>query len=337
MDYREYLMMIRINFKIGFFPHHCKHCSCSQWGKVQFSFININFKCHFVVTHVKIEKYKPKYLLIAFSRLVLQVLVQNQQPMLINSSSGGGQLLLTQNNGQTYVMSPSQGLQQGQTFLVAQSPQQQGTNTKTIIILHQQGQKMGTPGQPMMVQLPRSAIQGGASGLQGLMLSQGAGGQMTVSLPGCNPIIARPMDPSNGSAQQIVKAVAAQQPNIVKAIVSTAVASSTTTSQPPPLVSSSTSATAVTTSVVTPTVATPAPQPTVTLPVSPYICEWRGCMRFVKILLSFCCSLDNIKSFDDDNCSQDLTLFLWVFKINLRINNYYLLKILCLNIFLHEF
>jgi hypothetical protein len=210
------------------------------------------------------------------------MLVQNQQPMLINSSGGGQQLLLTQNNGQTYVMAPSQGMSQGQTFLVAQSPQQQGTNTKTIIILHQQGQKMGTPGQPMMVQLPRSAIQGGASGLQGLMLSQGAGGQMTVSLPGCNPIIARPMDPSNGSAQQIVKAVAAQ-PTMVKTIVSTAIASST--SQPPPLVSSSTSATAVTTTVLTPTVATTAPQPVVSVPVSPYVCEWRGCMRFVSIFL----------------------------------------------------
>lgn len=203
------------------------------------------------------------------------MLVQNQQPMIINSGGGGGQLLLTQNNGQTYVMAPSQGLSQGQTFLVAQSPQQQGTNTKTIIILHQQGQKMGTPGQPMMVQLPRSAIQGGASGLQGLMLSQGAGGQMTVSLPGCNPIIARPMDPSNGSAQQIVKAVTGQ-PTIMKAIVSTAAAATTTSTQPPPLVSSSTGATAVTTSVATAT-----PQPVVSLPVSPYICEWRGCMRLV--------------------------------------------------------
>jgi len=196
--------------------------------------------------------------------------MQNQQPMLINSSGGSGQLLLTQNNGQTYVVAPSQGLQQGQTFLVAQSPQQQGTNAKTIIILHQQGQKVNTTGQPMMVQLPRSAIQGGASGLQGLMLSQGAGGQMTVSLPGCNPIIARPIDSSNGGGQQILKAVTTT--TMAKPITTF---QSTTVSQPV----SATSPGPMTITTTAPSTSTPTP--VVTVPVSPYVCEWRGCMRLV--------------------------------------------------------
>ncbi|XP_059480726.1 AT-rich interactive domain-containing protein 2 isoform X10 [Neocloeon triangulifer] len=201
------------------------------------------------------------------------MLVQNQQPMLINSTVGGGQqLLLTQNNGQTYVVAPSQGLSQGQTFLLAQN-QQQGSNQKTIIILHQQGQKVGTPGQPMMVQLPRSAIQGGASGLQNLMFTQGSGGQMTVTLPGCNPIIARPVDPANGGAQQVIKVVTPARP-------ATPASTSATVTTSAGVTANSTSASSTPTSTTT-TTATPAPI-TVTLPVSPFVCEWRGCMRIFK-------------------------------------------------------
>ncbi|XP_065347781.1 AT-rich interactive domain-containing protein 2 isoform X7 [Cloeon dipterum] len=217
-----------------------------------------------------------------------QVIVQNQQPMLINSTAGGGQqLLLTQNNGQTFVVGAPQGLTQGQTFLLAPPSQQQGSNQKTIIILHQQGQKMGTPGQPMMVQLPRSAIQGGASGLQSLMLTQGAGGQMTVSLPGCSPIIARPVDASNSGAQQLLKVVAPTQvqrpPASVASTLSAAVATSTAS---PPVNSTSPGPSATTTTTAgapTSTTSTTTPaQPVPTVPVSPYVCEWRGCMRIFK-------------------------------------------------------
>ncbi|CAB3363154.1 Hypothetical predicted protein [Cloeon dipterum] len=217
-----------------------------------------------------------------------QVIVQNQQPMLINSTAGGGQqLLLTQNNGQTFVVGAPQGLTQGQTFLLAPPSQQQGSNQKTIIILHQQGQKMGTPGQPMMVQLPRSAIQGGASGLQSLMLTQGAGGQMTVSLPGCSPIIARPVDASNSGAQQLLKVVAPAQvqrpPASVASTLSAAVATSTAS---PPVNSTSPGPSATTTTTAgapTSTTSTTTPaQPVPTVPVSPYVCEWRGCMRIFK-------------------------------------------------------
>lgn len=94
-------------------------------------------------------------------------------PQLVSNAGQGGQYILQTTGGQqgTYIVAQSQTAVvhgQPQTVLVAQTPQQQGTGTKTIIILQQQPnaathhQKvMVTPqGQQVVVtQMPRPIMQ----------------------------------------------------------------------------------------------------------------------------------------------------------------------------------
>jgi AT-rich interactive domain-containing protein 2 len=256
-----------------------------------------------------------------------QVLVQNSQvlvssgqmvsqPMFVSAQSGGSQFIVTQAmqgsvvsaSGQSYVISQSQGLQgQQPTVLVTQTPQQQGTNAKTIIILHQQGagQKLVTPqGQQVMVQLPRSAVQGGNTTLQGLTLSQGAGGQVTVTLPGNVPVMARTIMTTSGATfvQQSLTRTLAPAGTMTKPVQTTTQAvitnqvkkafpsatpvcaaqannrPSMVSPTPPrpstPRTLASEAENKVSNGPTTTTASNPKPPET-----SPFLCEWRGCMR----------------------------------------------------------
>jgi AT-rich interactive domain-containing protein 2 len=279
-----------------------------------------------------------------------QVLVQNPQmlvstaqmmtqgPMLMTTQSGTGQFIVTQAlqgslgaPGQAYVVAQSQGLVQGQapTVLVTQTPQQQGTNAKTIIILHQQaGQKLPTQGQQVMVQLPRSAVHGAGTTLQGMTLSQGAGGQVTVSLPGGMPVVTRAIPTtSNTTIMQAPRIIApanvinkpasiatsaivqnpAKKPaqsTVTTNTTATSTQSKSQTSQtapgpapPKPVITKTTegestkasdkpvSAGGGTTHSAQQSQRPPAPE------VSPFLCEWRGCMRqvlYFNILVQHC-------------------------------------------------
>lgn len=258
-----------------------------------------------------------------------QVLVQNSQvlvssgqvvsqPMFVSAQSGGGsQFIVTQAlqgsvvsaSGQSYVIAQPQGMVQGQqpTVLVTQTPQQQGTNAKTIIILHQQagGQKLMTnQGQQVMVQLPRSAVQGGNiqgitvqggnATLQGMTLSPG--GQVTLA----GNMVARTVVTTTSGATLMQQAISrtlapaavvtttlAQAGVVKKTVPTTVVAQAnkpsvvTTVPQRPSTPRTPASDASDTKPATTTTVVTSSNSNTNTKPpeTSPFLCEWRGCMR----------------------------------------------------------
>ncbi|GLG96122.1 Uncharacterized protein GBIM_02941 [Gryllus bimaculatus] len=106
-------------------------------------------------------------------QFILSQAPQGQVQLVASGSQGGQYIVSTSGGGQTHyvVAQPQTALVQGQTqtVLVAQTPQQQGTGTKTIIILQPQSSAAAThhqkvvvtpQGQPVVVtQVPRPILQ----------------------------------------------------------------------------------------------------------------------------------------------------------------------------------
>ncbi|XP_029164513.1 LOW QUALITY PROTEIN: AT-rich interactive domain-containing protein 2 [Nylanderia fulva] len=252
---------------------------------------------------------------------------QPTQPQVLLQQSAGGQLQYVVSGGvpgQNYVLAqPQTALVQGQaqTVLVAQTTQQQGTGTKTIIILQPQAAAQPTPqkmvavtpqGQQVVVtQVPRPILQSPALGNIPPPLVP-----TSATIPQASIIVNSSVAQTNPNTVTVtIPAMAQQTP--VSTSVPSRVVTPTPASTPPPTrpttphqAAATHGVTAVKPSPATKIVKTvssststepeskpstsqqqqPTPQPspqeskTITIKIDPnaYLCEWRGCLRQFK-------------------------------------------------------
>lgn len=194
------------------------------------------------------------------------------QVQLVASSSQPGQYVLSTSNtqGQTHYMvaQPQTALVQGQTqtVLVAQTPQQQGTASKTIIIL----QPQSNPNQTQKVVVTPQGQQVVVTQVQRPLLQQ-----PTVSNNNIPALVS--------TAQTVI-----QNSNSVIKTTSTTTASNGKVivqkverlSRPgTPVTPNSESNSGKTTPIASTSQLSPTPQRDYT---NPFICEWRGCTRYIK-------------------------------------------------------
>lgn len=242
------------------------------------------------------------------------------QPQVLLQQSAGGQLQYVVSGGvpgQNYVLAqPQTALVQGQaqTVLVAQTTQQQGTGTKTIIILQPQAAAQPTPqkmvavtpqGQQVVVtQVPRPILQSPALGNIPPPLVP-----TSATIPQTSIIVNSSVAQANPNTVTVtIPAMAQQTP--VSTSVPSRVVTPTPASTPPPTrpttphqaaathgvpvkppptkivktVSSSTSTepeSKPSTSQQQQTIPQPLENKTITIKIDPnaYLCEWRGCLR----------------------------------------------------------
>ncbi|XP_071644760.1 uncharacterized protein Bap170 isoform X5 [Temnothorax longispinosus] len=250
------------------------------------------------------------------------------QPQVLLQQSAGGQLQYVVSGGvpgQNYVLAqPQTALVQGQaqTVLVAQTTQQQGTATKTIIILQPQAAAQPTPqkmvavtpqGQQVVVtQVPRPILQSPALGNIPPPLVP-----TSATIPQASIIVNSSVAQTNSNTVTVtIPAMAQQTP--VSTSVPSRVVTPTPASTPPPTrpttphqAAATHGVSAVKPSPVTKVVKTVSsststepeskpstsqqqqqhqtPQPlqeskTITIKIDPnaYLCEWRGCLRQFK-------------------------------------------------------
>ncbi|XP_018367646.1 PREDICTED: AT-rich interactive domain-containing protein 2 isoform X5 [Trachymyrmex cornetzi] len=250
-----------------------------------------------------------------------------QQPQVLLQQSAGGQLQYVVSGGvpgQNYVLAqPQTALVQGQaqTVLVAQTTQQQGTGTKTIIILQPQATAQPTPqkmvavtpqGQQVVVtQVPRPILQSPALGNIPPPLVP-----TSATIPQASIIVNSSVAQTNPNTVTVtIPAMAQQTP--VSTSVPSRVVTPTPASTPPPTrpttphqaaathgVSTvkSSPATKIMKTVSSSTSTEPESKPstsqqqqqqtpqlmqenkTITIKIDPnaYLCEWRGCLRQFK-------------------------------------------------------
>jgi len=249
----------------------------------------------------------------------------SQQPQVLLQQSAGGQLQYVVSGGvpgQNYVLAqPQTALVQGQaqTVLVAQTTQQQGTGTKTIIILQPQATAQPTPqkmvamtpqGQQVVVtQVPRPILQSPALGNIPPPLVP-----TSATIPQASIIVNSSVAQTNPNTVTVtIPAMAQQTP--VSTSVPSRVVTPTPASTPPPTrpttphqaaathgVSTvkSSPATKIVKTVSSSTSTEPESKPstsqqqqqqqtpqlmqenkTITIKIDPnaYLCEWRGCLR----------------------------------------------------------
>jgi len=242
------------------------------------------------------------------------------QPQVLLQQSAGGQLQYVVSGGvpgQNYVLAqPQTALVQGQaqTVLVAQTTQQQGTGTKTIIILQPQAATQPTPqkmvavtpqGQQVVVtQVPRPILQSPALGNipPPLVPTSATIPQTSIIV---NSSVAQTGNPSTVTVT--IPAMAQQTP--VSTSVPSRVVTPTPASTPPPTrpttphqaaathgvsAAKPLSATKMVKTVSSSTSTEPESKPstsqqqsssqenkTITIKIDPnaYLCEWRGCLR----------------------------------------------------------
>ncbi|KYM81304.1 AT-rich interactive domain-containing protein 2 [Atta colombica] len=252
----------------------------------------------------------------------------SQQPQVLLQQSAGGQLQYVVSGGvpgQNYVLAqPQTALVQGQaqTVLVAQTTQQQGTGTKTIIILQPQATAQPTPqkmvamtpqGQQVVVtQVPRPILQSPALGNIPPPLVP-----TSATIPQASIIVNSSIAQTNPNTVTVtIPAMAQQTP--VSTSVPSRVVTPTPASTPPPTrpttphqaaathgVSTvkSSPATKIVKTVSSSTSTEPESKPstsqqqqqqqtpqlmqenkTITIKIDPnaYLCEWRGCLRQFK-------------------------------------------------------
>ncbi|XP_011052557.1 PREDICTED: AT-rich interactive domain-containing protein 2 isoform X5 [Acromyrmex echinatior] len=252
----------------------------------------------------------------------------SQQPQVLLQQSAGGQLQYVVSGGvpgQNYVLAqPQTALVQGQaqTVLVAQTTQQQGTGTKTIIILQPQATAQPTPqkmvavtpqGQQVVVtQVPRPILQSPALGNIPPPLVP-----TSATIPQASIIVNSSVAQTNPNTVTVtIPAMAQQTP--VSTSVPSRVVTPTPASTPPPTrpttphqaaathgVSTvkSSPATKIVKTVSSSTSTEPESKPstsqqqqqqqtpqlmqenkTITIKIDPnaYLCEWRGCLRQFK-------------------------------------------------------
>ncbi|XP_024887562.1 AT-rich interactive domain-containing protein 2-like isoform X2 [Temnothorax curvispinosus] len=250
------------------------------------------------------------------------------QPQVLLQQSAGGQLQYVVSGGvpgQNYVLAqPQTALVQGQaqTVLVAQTTQQQGTATKTIIILQPQAAAQPTPqkmvavtpqGQQVVVtQVPRPILQSPALGNIPPPLVP-----TSATIPQASIIVNSSVAQTNSNTVTVtIPAMAQQTP--VSTSVPSRVVTPTPASTPPPTrpttphqAAATHGVSAIKPSPVTKIVKTVSsststepeskpstsqqqqqhqtPQPlqeskTITIKIDPnaYLCEWRGCLRQFK-------------------------------------------------------
>ncbi|KAG5322670.1 ARID2 protein, partial [Pseudoatta argentina] len=252
----------------------------------------------------------------------------SQQPQVLLQQSAGGQLQYVVSGGvpgQNYVLAqPQTALVQGQaqTVLVAQTTQQQGTGTKTIIILQPQATAQPTPqkmvavtpqGQQVVVtQVPRPILQSPALGNIPPPLVP-----TSATIPQASIIVNSSVAQTNPNTVTVtIPAMAQQTP--VSTSVPSRVVTPTPASTPPPTrpttphqaaathgVSTvkASPATKIVKTVSSSTSTEPESKPstsqqqqqqqtpqlmqenkTITIKIDPnaYLCEWRGCLRQFK-------------------------------------------------------
>ncbi|XP_077254908.1 brahma associated protein 170kD isoform X3 [Temnothorax americanus] len=250
------------------------------------------------------------------------------QPQVLLQQSAGGQLQYVVSGGvpgQNYVLAqPQTALVQGQaqTVLVAQTTQQQGTATKTIIILQPQAAAQPTPqkmvavtpqGQQVVVtQVPRPILQSPALGNIPPPLVP-----TSATIPQASIIVNSSVAQTNSNTVTVTIPAMAQQTPLSTSVPSRVVTPTPASTPPPtrPTTPHQAAAThgvsAVKPSPVTKVVKTVSsststepeskpstsqqqqqhqtPQPlleskTITIKIDPnaYLCEWRGCLRQFK-------------------------------------------------------
>ncbi|XP_071559642.1 uncharacterized protein Bap170 isoform X4 [Temnothorax nylanderi] len=248
------------------------------------------------------------------------------QPQVLLQQSAGGQLQYVVSGGvpgQNYVLAqPQTALVQGQaqTVLVAQTTQQQGTATKTIIILQPQAAAQPTPqkmvamtpqGQQVVVtQVPRPILQSPALGNIPPPLVP-----TSATIPQASIIVNSSVAQTNSNTVTVTIPAMAQQTPVSTSVPSRVVTPTPASTPPPtrPTTPHQAAAThglsAVKPSPVTKVVKTVSsststepeskpstsqqqhqtPQPlqeskTITIKIDPnaYLCEWRGCLRQFK-------------------------------------------------------
>ncbi|XP_019890083.1 AT-rich interactive domain-containing protein 2 isoform X4 [Ooceraea biroi] len=243
------------------------------------------------------------------------------QPQVLLQQSAGGQLQYVVSGGvpgQNYVLAqPQTALVQGQaqTVLVAQTTQQQGTGTKTIIILQPQAATQPTPqkmvavtpqGQQVVVtQVPRPILQSPALGNipPPLVPTSATIPQTSIIV---NSSVAQTGNPSTVTVT--IPAMAQQTP--VSTSMPSRVVTPTPASTPPPTrpttphqaaathgvsAAKPSPATKIVKTVSSSTSTEPESKPstsqqplqetkTITIKIDPnaYLCEWRGCLRQFK-------------------------------------------------------
>ncbi|XP_011297070.1 AT-rich interactive domain-containing protein 2 isoform X5 [Fopius arisanus] len=277
---------------------------------------------------------QPQQLIVTAPRqIVVQQAIQNNQmiipggqmkaranpsqPQVLLQQSAGGQLQYVVSGGvpgQNYVLAQSQtALVQGQaqTVLVAQTTQQQGTGTKTIIILQSQSAAQQAPqkmvamtpqGQQVVVtQVPRPMIQSSIGGIPPPLVPSSTGLQQASII--VNSSVAQS---NQGTVTVTIPTVAQQCP--ITSSVPSRVVTPTPASTPPPtrpttphqaaathggvksqmkvVKAFSTSTSTSTEPENKPSTSTPVntETKTITIKIDPnaYLCEWRGCLKQFK-------------------------------------------------------
>ncbi|XP_035738109.1 AT-rich interactive domain-containing protein 2-like isoform X3 [Vespa mandarinia] len=238
------------------------------------------------------------------------------QPQVLLQQSAGGQLQYVVSGGvpgQNYVLAqPQTALVQGQaqTVLVAQTTQQQGTGTKTIIILQPQAAPQPTPqkmvavtpqGQQVVVtQVPRPILQSPALGNIPPPLVP-----TSATIPQTSIIVNSSVAQTNPNTVTVTIPAMAQQ-NPVSASVPSRVVTPTPASTPPPTrpttphqaaathghlvkppvkaIKTVSSSTSTEPESKPSTSQLPPENKTITIKIDPnaYLCEWRGCLRQFK-------------------------------------------------------